>query len=73
MLNWQGGDHTRLEVVKNRTGTCSRCSPRTSAKASRQLRRWSATRGMTVTSRYIHAADAVLLAVADAVANRTAS
>jgi integrase len=29
-------------------------------------------KGRTVTSRYIHAADAVLLAAADAVANRTA-
>ena len=29
-------------------------------------------KGRTITSRYVHAADAVLLAAADAVANRTA-
>jgi hypothetical protein len=28
-------------------------------------------KGQTITSRYVHAADAVLLAAADAVANRT--
>ena len=29
-------------------------------------------KGQTITSRYVHSADAVLLAAADAVANRTA-